>query len=126
RRLPIGVSLAWLTVVFSVPFFGAVAYLLFGGKRLDRRRYVREAAVLDDGERVVLLDDVDAVFTAFIKAIDRATESCCLAYYIWSDGGRADEIGAALVHARARGVHGESEPRRPELLQAGRWGRTMG
>ena len=38
RRAPVGISLAWLTVVFSVPFGGAALYLLFGEKRLGRRR----------------------------------------------------------------------------------------
>lgn len=38
RRAPVGISLAWLTVVFSVPLGGAALYLLFGEKRLGRRR----------------------------------------------------------------------------------------
>ena len=38
RRAPVGISLAWLTVAFSVPFVGAAVYLLFGEKRLGRRR----------------------------------------------------------------------------------------
>jgi cardiolipin synthase A/B len=41
RRAPIGISLAWLTVVFSVPLGGAVLYLLFGEKRLGARRRQR-------------------------------------------------------------------------------------
>lgn len=45
RRLPVGVSLAWLAVLFSVPFAGAVAYMVFGGKRLDRRWVARLASV---------------------------------------------------------------------------------
>lgn len=36
RRPPVGVSLAWLAVIFSVPFVGAFVYLLFGEKRLGR------------------------------------------------------------------------------------------
>lgn len=38
RRPPVGVSIAWLAVIFSVPFVGAGVYLLFGEKRLGRRR----------------------------------------------------------------------------------------
>jgi cardiolipin synthase len=41
RRLPVGISLAWLTVVFSVPFGGAALYVLFGEKRLGKRRRLR-------------------------------------------------------------------------------------
>jgi len=38
RRLPIGVSLAWLAVVMGFPFAGTLLYLLFGGTRLGWRR----------------------------------------------------------------------------------------
>ena len=38
RRVPIGVSMAWLAVIASMPFLGAVLYLLFGEKRLGRGR----------------------------------------------------------------------------------------
>ncbi|WP_208598314.1 cardiolipin synthase [Desulfatiglans anilini] len=41
RRPPVGVAMAWLVVVFSVPFAGAAVYLLFGEKRLGRSRAVR-------------------------------------------------------------------------------------
>jgi cardiolipin synthase len=44
RRPPVGVSLAWLTVISSAPFVGAVAYLLFGERRLGRQRAARIAA----------------------------------------------------------------------------------
>lgn len=44
RRPPVGVSLAWLAVIFSVPFVGAALYLMFGEKRLGRRRAARIAA----------------------------------------------------------------------------------
>lgn len=38
RRLPVGVSLAWLMVILIAPFAGALAYLLFGELRLGRVR----------------------------------------------------------------------------------------
>jgi cardiolipin synthase len=47
RRPPVGVSVAWLAVIFSVPFVGAVAYLLVGERRLGRRRAARIAASID-------------------------------------------------------------------------------
>ena len=34
RRLPVGVSLAWLFVVLMIPLLGAFAYLLLGELRL--------------------------------------------------------------------------------------------
>jgi cardiolipin synthase A/B len=45
RRLPVGVSLAWLAVIFSIPFVGAVMYLLIGENRLGRK-YVKRAAAI--------------------------------------------------------------------------------
>lgn len=41
RRPPVGVAMAWLAVVFSVPLVGAAVYLLFGEKRLGRGRALR-------------------------------------------------------------------------------------
>ena len=38
RRRPVGVSLAWLTIILIFPFAGAAIYLLFGELRLGRRR----------------------------------------------------------------------------------------
>ncbi|HEV7765986.1 MAG TPA: cardiolipin synthase [Thermoanaerobaculia bacterium] len=47
RRAPVGVSVAWIAVMFSVPFIGAAVYLLFGEKRLGRRRGARTASTMD-------------------------------------------------------------------------------
>jgi len=52
RRLPVGVSLAWLVLVFSVPFAGAIAYLIFGEKRLGRERRERELAAIREVMKV--------------------------------------------------------------------------
>ncbi len=38
RGRPVGFTLAWLSVVLSIPLLGAVAYLMFGELRLGRRR----------------------------------------------------------------------------------------
>ena len=38
RRRPVGVSLAWLSVILIVPYAGAGLYLVFGELRLGRRR----------------------------------------------------------------------------------------
>jgi cardiolipin synthase len=45
RRPPVGVSAAWMAVIFSTPLVGAALYLLFGEKRLGRRRARRIKAV---------------------------------------------------------------------------------
>ena len=44
RRVPIGISMAWLAVIASTPFVGAGFYILFGEKRLGRRRAACVAA----------------------------------------------------------------------------------
>ncbi len=51
RRLPVGVSLAWLMIIFSVPFFGAAFYLLLSGKRLGHKRRTRYAGAQAISER---------------------------------------------------------------------------
>lgn len=45
RRLPVGVSLAWLAVILVFPYLGALLYLLFGELRLGRRRERRAEAI---------------------------------------------------------------------------------
>ncbi len=45
RRIPVGVSLAWLTIVLIVPLFGAVLYLLLGEMRLGGRRARRAETI---------------------------------------------------------------------------------
>lgn len=38
RRSPVGVSVAWIAVMFMMPLVGAVMYLMIGERRLGRRR----------------------------------------------------------------------------------------
>ncbi|MBW1783327.1 MAG: cardiolipin synthase [Deltaproteobacteria bacterium] len=45
RRLPVGVSLAWLAVIYGVPFVGAFAYLLIGENRLSKEYLKRTANI---------------------------------------------------------------------------------
>lgn len=61
-------------------------------------------APLLPGNRLQLLPDADAAFPSLIADIDRASQSCHLEYYIWNPGGRADDVGAALLRAASRGV----------------------
>src|SRR5262249_40226448 len=44
RRLPVGVSLAWLAIILIFPFAGAAIYLLLGENRLGHGRLQRAAA----------------------------------------------------------------------------------
>jgi cardiolipin synthase len=51
RRPPVGVAMTWLTVIATLPFVGATVYLLFGEKRLGRKRSARIAASLGNLDR---------------------------------------------------------------------------
>jgi cardiolipin synthase len=144
RRLPVGVSLAWLAIILIFPFVGAAVYLLLGEYRLGHGRLKRAAAyreansaagarrleahrtdigVLEPesaalarlaesvlgapllrGNRLQLLENAGAAFPALIADIDRASHSVNLEFYIWSPGGEADAVGAALIRAAKRGV----------------------
>ncbi len=144
RRRPVGVSLAWLTVVLLVPIFGAGVYLLFGELRLSQRRrkinklidspvqiwlssvvsrYGETIRSLDEwsqpvarlttaavglppvpGNSLEMITDPEAIFRRIIADIDAAQESCHLQFYIWSEGGMADEVAEALMRAAKRGL----------------------
>jgi len=45
KRRPIGVSLAWLALIYAIPFAGVGFYVLFGEIRLGRRRAERAKAM---------------------------------------------------------------------------------
>lgn len=145
RRLPIGVSLAWLAVVYAVPFFGAAVYLVLGGKRLNDRWRARHSAAeraaapmlraacespyavtltaesigrplareamgvlgtpVLTSNTIQLVCESEQLFDTLIADIDRAQSSCRIAYYIWQNGGRSDDVLAAIVRAQGRGVH---------------------
>ena len=51
RRRPVGVSLAWLTVIFSIPFAGALFYFFIGENRIGEK-YLARAAKIHDLYRV--------------------------------------------------------------------------
>jgi cardiolipin synthase len=56
------------------------------------------------GNRLELLDDTESIFDALVADIDAAKVRCLLGFYIWHEGGRADDVIAALVRAAERGV----------------------
>lgn len=78
RRRPVGVSLAWLTVILSFPYAGALIYLMFGEVRLGKRR-------ADYAERI------HGPYQAWLDRLrDRAAAD-------WSDLGRESEPLAKLA-----------------------------
>ena len=144
RRRPVGVTMAWLSVVLVFPFLGAILYLLFGELRLGNRRaewatrihgpfvdwikdqhdhynviWSEQAAASEPLARLAetavgipavpdndlqLIDNWNSVFDAMIADIDAAERTVHMVFYIWSNGGRADEVVEALLRAKQRGV----------------------
>ncbi len=51
KRRPVGVSLAWLVLLFALPIAGFVCYLLFGSRRLGSRRLKRSKQLYPDYEQ---------------------------------------------------------------------------
>ncbi|XAL99087.1 cardiolipin synthase [Phycisphaeraceae bacterium D3-23] len=56
------------------------------------------------GNQIELLDSSDAVFDRLVEDIDAARETVHLFFYIWWEGGRVEEVVAAVKRARERGV----------------------
>ncbi len=144
QRRPTGETLAWIMVVFSMPFLGPLLYLMFGELRLGRRRAgrfieltkplkswlhdIRERSLVDwnsleadykplaelcertvgvpalAGNRVDLLADWEHIFAKLLADIEAAASTIHVEFYIWSDGGEADRVADALIHAQRRGV----------------------
>ena len=145
RRRPVGVSLAWLTVIFSIPFAGALFYFFIGENRIGEKYLARAAKIHDlyrvwqitlqkrasrekppaghremkaiqlhaktvagfptmSGNKMHLMDHFESVFTAIIEDVDRARSTCHLEFYIWTVGGKADDVAKSLIRAAGRGV----------------------
>ncbi len=57
-----------------------------------------------DGNSLELIEEPEKIMRAIIRDIDAARNSCHLQFYIWQEGGTADEVIAALIMAKKRGV----------------------
>lgn len=144
RRIAVGTSLAWLTIIIIFPFGGGVLYVLLGEKHLGKRRARRAAQLRPEyqqwlqslcgrakvdwpenepavqalsrlaqttvdipalqGNKLQLIGNWNDALQSIIKDIDGAQSTCHLEFYIWNPGGMADEVAAALIRARRRGV----------------------
>ncbi len=56
------------------------------------------------GNQLQLIDDWQQIFDGLIQDIDAATINVDLEFYIWSSGGRSDEVIEAIERACGRGV----------------------
>jgi cardiolipin synthase A/B len=57
-----------------------------------------------DGNSLKLIEDPEQIMRAIIKDIDAAQSTCHLQFYIWYEGGTADEVVSAVIRAARRGV----------------------
>lgn len=144
KRRPVGVSLAWLILIYVLPFAGAILYLIMGEHRLGKQRVERAEALVDPyeewlktipqdtsvdwsnlspacepinrlaeaelgmpamaGNKLQLIDEAEAILRSIIADIDGAKSTCHMEFYIWHQGGTADEVCEALIRAAKRGV----------------------
>ncbi|MEN8198829.1 MAG: cardiolipin synthase [Thermodesulfobacteriota bacterium] len=56
------------------------------------------------GNQMELIEDPERIMRFIISDIDKAESTCHMQFYIWHEGGTADEVVAALVRATKRGV----------------------
>jgi cardiolipin synthase len=56
------------------------------------------------GSRFALLSDTEEMLIAIARDIDAAQTSVMMEFYIWNEGGVADEVMEALIRAARRGV----------------------
>lgn len=146
KRPAIGVALSWLLLIASVPGVGAVAYLMFGERRVgggrmraidtlrtdyrkitqvavrkgltdvDWQKHDPVAKAMDRlgqtetgvptvcGSELELFHDTEQILHAIAADIEQATTSVLMEFYIWNQGGAADEVFEALIRAAKRGV----------------------
>ena len=144
KRRPVGVSLAWLILIYVVPFAGAILYLIMGEHRLGKHRVERAEALVGPyeewlktipqdtsvewsnlsaecepinrlaeaelgmpamaGNKLQLIDEAEAILRSIIADIDGAKSTCHMEFYIWHQGGTADEVCEALIRAAKRRV----------------------
>jgi len=56
------------------------------------------------GNKFELFSDTQAVLAAIVRDVDAAKSSVLMEFYIWSEGGAADDVLEAVIRAAGRGV----------------------
>ncbi len=57
-----------------------------------------------DNNGLEIIEESEEILRAIIRDIDRSQSTCHLQFYIWQDGGTADEVIDALIRAAGRGI----------------------
>lgn len=146
RRAARGIALSWLLLVATLPYVGALLYLLVGERRIGRARArgldelradfrgIAGATIPADftaidwsglppaaramdrlgrslvgggtvrGNRFELFSDTQAILAAIVRDVDAARSSVLMEFYIWNEGGAADDVLEAVIRAASRGV----------------------
>ena len=142
-----GVALSWLVVIATLPFFGALLYLMIGERRIGNRRGRRIEALRTDYDKIAnairqteikevqwskhppaaaamnrlalqsnsfsavsgssleLFSNTPEILRAIAREIDTAEKTVLMEFYIWNEGGIADEVLEAVIRAAGRGVN---------------------
>lgn len=72
---------------------------------MDRLGRKLVGSVTVHGSRLDLFADTQAILLAIARDIDSAQSSVLMEFYIWSEGGSADQVLEAVIRAAQRGVH---------------------
>lgn len=56
------------------------------------------------GNKLTLITNPEEIIHSIIAAIEKATSTCHMQFYIWQVGGQIDRVTDALINAAARGV----------------------
>ena len=75
-----------------------------GARSLSRLAETTTGIPAMSGNRLQLLDAAEPILASIVSDIDSASRFCHLEFYIWTEGGKADEVGEAVIRAAGRGV----------------------
>jgi cardiolipin synthase len=78
--------------------------LSFQGRSLSRLAAAMVHIPVLCGNQLQLLDAAQPILSSIISDIDRARRFCHLEFYIWNEGGMANDVVEALLRAVRRGV----------------------
>ena len=74
-------------------------------KSMDRLGWQMVGSPTVGGSTYELLGETEEILRRITQDIDNANRSVLMEFYIWGDGGLADDVLAAVIRAQKRGVH---------------------
>jgi cardiolipin synthase len=114
QRRPTGSAYAWLLVLLFVPYVGIPLYVVFGGRKFERRARSKSplpaqvagspGAPATSADAVLWLDDGVAAFETFLREIRAAKRSVRIVTFVVGDDVTGRALLEALVERAAAGV----------------------